>query len=65
MARDRPLAVLPSHPRDHVDRMIFTDWERILTAPYEEREGWQLNVMCVNGTLYLEEHLSDARLIEK
>ncbi|KAF9643763.1 RAI1-domain-containing protein [Thelephora ganbajun] len=38
---------------------------RILTAPYEEREGWQLNVMCVNGTVYLEEHISDAKLLEK
>ena len=39
--------------------------ERILTAPYEEREGWQLNVMCVNGTLYLEDHISDAKLLRK
>ncbi|EPQ52575.1 RAI1-domain-containing protein [Gloeophyllum trabeum ATCC 11539] len=38
---------------------------KILTAPYEERDSWDLNVMCVNGTLYLEEHSSDARLKEK
>ncbi|KAJ7031395.1 RAI1-domain-containing protein [Mycena alexandri] len=38
---------------------------RILTAPYEEREGWEMNVMCVDGVLYFEEHLSDARLREK
>ncbi|KAJ7707493.1 RAI1 like PD-XK nuclease-domain-containing protein [Mycena rosella] len=38
---------------------------RILTSPYEEREGWDLNVMCVDGVLYFEEHLSDARLREK
>jgi RAT1-interacting protein len=38
---------------------------RILTAPYEERDGWELNVMNVNGTLYLEEYVSDARLLEK
>ncbi|KAJ7455291.1 RAI1 like PD-XK nuclease-domain-containing protein [Mycena galericulata] len=38
---------------------------RILTAPYEEREGWDLNVMCVDGVLYFEEHLSEARLLEK
>ena len=36
-----------------------------MTAPYEEREGWQLNVMCVNGTLYLEDHISDTKLLEK
>ncbi|KAJ7678982.1 RAI1-domain-containing protein [Mycena polygramma] len=38
---------------------------RILTAPYEERDGWALNVMCVDGILYFEEHLDDARLREK
>ncbi|KAH7884805.1 RAI1-domain-containing protein [Phlebopus sp. FC_14] len=38
---------------------------KILIAPYEEREGWELNVMRVRGTLYFEEHLSDAKLKEK
>ncbi|KAH8118243.1 RAI1-domain-containing protein [Phellopilus nigrolimitatus] len=38
---------------------------KILTAPYEERDGWLLNVMCVNGTLYFEEHLSSQKLKEK
>lgn len=38
---------------------------RILTAPYEERDGWELNVMNVNGTLYFEEYVSDARAQEK
>lgn len=38
---------------------------RILTAPYEDRDGWELNVMSVNGTLYLEEHLSEAKLRDK
>ncbi|KAI0706931.1 RAI1-domain-containing protein [Cerioporus squamosus] len=38
---------------------------KILTAPYEERDGCELNAMCVNGTVYLEEHLTDARLAEK
>jgi RAT1-interacting protein len=40
-------------------------WERILTAPYEERDGWEMNVMYINGTMYFEEHLSDAKLMEK
>jgi hypothetical protein len=35
---------------------------RILIAPYENRDGWELNVMSVNGTLYFEEH---ARLAER
>ncbi|KAJ7170847.1 RAI1-domain-containing protein [Mycena crocata] len=38
---------------------------RILTAPYEERDAFELNVMRVGGTVYLEEHLSEARLREK
>ncbi|KAG1737120.1 RAI1-domain-containing protein [Suillus paluster] len=38
---------------------------KILTAPYEESVGWELNVMCVDGTMYFEEHLSDAKLKEK
>jgi RAT1-interacting protein len=36
-----------------------------LIAPYEERDGWDLNVMCVNGTMYFEEHISDAKLAER
>jgi RAT1-interacting protein len=39
--------------------------ERILTAPYEERDGWEMNIMCVDGVLYFEEHLDEARLREK
>ena len=40
---------------------------RILTAPYEDSNGgvWDLNVMDVDGTLYLEEHTNDAKLAEK
>ncbi|KAG9316119.1 RAI1 like PD-XK nuclease-domain-containing protein, partial [Chiua virens] len=38
---------------------------KILTAPYEERDSWELNVMRVGGTLYFEEHLSDAKLKAK
>ncbi|EKM48758.1 uncharacterized protein PHACADRAFT_69227, partial [Phanerochaete carnosa HHB-10118-sp] len=38
---------------------------KILTAPYEDRDAWELNVMLVDGTLYLEEHLTDAKLLQK
>ncbi|KAI0772558.1 RAI1-domain-containing protein [Trametes elegans] len=38
---------------------------KILTAPYEERDRCELNAMYVDGTLYIEEHLSDGRLLEK
>ncbi|KAG9017208.1 decapping endonuclease targeting mRNA [Tulasnella sp. 427] len=38
---------------------------KIITAPYETREGWDLNAMFVNGCLYLEEHTTDAKLREK
>lgn len=29
------------------------------------RDGWELNVMRVNGTMYFEEHLSTEKLKEK
>ncbi|KAJ6461754.1 RAI1-domain-containing protein [Mycena sanguinolenta] len=42
---------------------------RILTAPYEERDGWEtasrqwdMNVMRANGVLYFEEHLTEEKL---
>ncbi|KAF4571259.1 decapping endonuclease targeting mRNA [Pleurotus pulmonarius] len=38
---------------------------KILTAPYEERDGWELNVMLVGGTMYFEEHLSEEKLQSK
>lgn len=38
---------------------------KILIAPYEERDGWELNIMLIDGTLYLEEHLSNAQIAEK
>ena len=38
---------------------------RILTAVYETRDEWELNIMSVKGTLYFEEHLTEDRLKEK
>ncbi|KAG9025657.1 decapping endonuclease targeting mRNA [Tulasnella sp. JGI-2019a] len=38
---------------------------KIITAPYESRDGWELNVMLLGGTLYLEEHVNDNKLSEK
>ncbi|KAF7424472.1 decapping endonuclease targeting mRNA [Pleurotus ostreatus] len=38
---------------------------KILTAPYEERDGWELNVMLVNGTMYFEEYLAEEKLQSK
>ncbi|KAF9223316.1 RAI1-domain-containing protein [Gyrodon lividus] len=35
---------------------------KILIAPYEERDGWELNVMRVGKTFYFEEHLTDVKL---
>ena len=40
-------------------------FNRILIAPYEDRDGWELNVMFVNGTLYFEEHATEERLAER
>jgi RAT1-interacting protein len=36
-----------------------------MTAPYEDRDTMNLNLMLVGGTMYLEEHLSDAQLVQK
>ncbi|KAH8074813.1 RAI1-domain-containing protein [Cristinia sonorae] len=38
---------------------------KILTAPYEERDGWELNVMLFGDTFYFEEHSSDDRVAER
>ena len=38
---------------------------RLVTAPYEEREGWNLNAMLVDGMIYIEEHLTEAQLVGK
>lgn len=38
---------------------------RIVTAPYEQRDGWELNAMMVGPLIFLEEHLSEDRLQEK
>ncbi|GJJ08011.1 hypothetical protein Clacol_002218 [Clathrus columnatus] len=32
---------------------------KLLIAPYEGRDSWELNVMQVDGTIYLEEHSND------
>lgn len=55
------LPVYFSHDRKNTSYI----YERILIAPYEERDGWEMNVMRVGDTLYFEEHISDAKLVEK
>ena len=37
----------------------------MIVAPYEDRDGWNINVIRLNGVLYLEEHLTDAQLEAK
>ena len=37
----------------------------MIVAPYEDRDGWSINVMQLNGVLYFEEHLTDAQLEAK
>ncbi|KAG6830863.1 hypothetical protein H0H92_014228 [Tricholoma furcatifolium] len=59
----RSTSVVPLHDVGVVAwRGVMT---RILTSPYEEREGWDLNIMCIENTLYFEEHLSEEKLKEK
>lgn len=43
---------------------LFDD-TRILIAPYEERDKWELNVMRLGDTIYLEEHATDQALAQK
>lgn len=38
---------------------------KILIAPYEERDKWELNVMRLGDTIYLEEHATDQALAQK
>lgn len=38
---------------------------RMCTALYEQRDGWEMNAMLVQGTMYIEEHLSPQMLVEK
>jgi RAT1-interacting protein len=32
---------------------------------YEHNEGWEMNVMSLDGTMYFEEYHSEAKLKEK
>lgn len=40
-------------------------FKRIVIAPYEDREGWELNAMLVGNNIFLEEHSNDERLRQK
>ncbi|EKM78837.1 hypothetical protein AGABI1DRAFT_121236 [Agaricus bisporus var. burnettii JB137-S8] len=67
----KALSRVRSDPTRHtaVKELGVVSWRgvmtKILTAPYEERDGWELNVMNVDGTLYFEEYVSEARAVEK
>ncbi|EJD49018.1 hypothetical protein AURDEDRAFT_59961 [Auricularia subglabra TFB-10046 SS5] len=37
---------------------------KIMSAPYEDRDGWELAVMCVNDQLYIEEQFTAERLAQ-
>ncbi|KZW02878.1 RAI1-domain-containing protein [Exidia glandulosa HHB12029] len=70
--RGRLDGLLRACVRDEVEpervRANVITWRGILTkilgSPYEDRDSWELNVMSVNGTLYLEEHPSQAKLAD-
>lgn len=48
----------------HRSRASLITWRglatRLSTAAYESRNGFNLNIMLIDGTLYIEEHLSPA-----
>lgn len=45
---------------DLLRRTAVVSWRgmltKIMTSIYESHEGWEMNAMMLNGTLYLEEH---------
>ncbi|PBK75857.1 RAI1-domain-containing protein [Armillaria solidipes] len=65
----KALSRVKSNGKVALDDVAVVSWRgvmtRILTAPYEDRDGWELNVMCINGTMYFEEHISNQKLSEK
>ncbi|KAF9473916.1 RAI1-domain-containing protein [Pholiota conissans] len=62
-------AVVEAKKREVLPQIGVIAWRgvmtKILTAPFENRDGWEMNVMNVGGTLYFEEHLTEAKLQEK
>ncbi|KAJ1985251.1 decapping endonuclease targeting mRNA [Dimargaris cristalligena] len=58
-ARQTNLQQLPSRPDFVTFRGIMT---RIMYLPYNTREDWELGATRFNGTVYLEDHLTPARL---
>ncbi|KAJ1971089.1 decapping endonuclease targeting mRNA, partial [Dimargaris xerosporica] len=50
---------LTKQPRFVTFRGLLT---RILCLPFQNREDWELGATRYNGTIYIEEHLTEARL---
>ncbi|EPQ27374.1 uncharacterized protein PFL1_04913 [Pseudozyma flocculosa PF-1] len=78
--RHRTLAAPSGKARDDVDltrqkadvvtwrgiaTKLCTAWDQLQPAPGARVEGFELNAMLVDGTLYLEEHSSPAKRLDK
>lgn len=71
--RGRIDSLLRAIDQDHVigerKKGAFVSWRgvmtKLLTAPLETRDAVDINLMLVDGCIYAEEHLTDARLAEK
>ncbi|KDQ14966.1 hypothetical protein BOTBODRAFT_131994 [Botryobasidium botryosum FD-172 SS1] len=62
-------ATLRDEARYEAGRAHLVTWRGIMTkimmAPYEERDSWDLNLMYLNGTMYLEENLTEQQIQAK
>ena len=62
----RSLIALPSSPLadDTLRRVGLVTWRgmatKLMSALYEDREGWQMQAMVLDGVLYLEEYREPA-----
>ena len=60
------LIALPSSPLadDTLRRVGLITWRgmatKLMSALYEDREGWEMQAMVLNGVLYLEEYREPA-----
>jgi hypothetical protein len=52
-------------PEVRMVEVLMSEGQRLLTAPYEDRDTFIVNVMLVRGVIYLEEHYTDAQLLSK
>jgi RAT1-interacting protein len=38
---------------------------RLLTAAFNDRDGWEMNALALDGNVYLEDHVTDEAINRK